>query len=395
MDNSVEILLGSQKNINSVNVDNYTKIELTNKKSEINEFTVNDVVNSTEVFDTERNSNAIYRIYGRIEWLSLLNGLTGNYSILQDFFYPAYDSTAKTILNSFDFYLVRPASSGYTNITNTTYYKRFFEVIATNNDFEIYPAGFSNNVYGEQIYSFNFKSDFDVSSYFDEFGFPATELYLYGQYKTKINGNNIAETMSATTWVTSTGKQTKIIFPSISLNVGDFVQTSTGAKIGDMIDYNADEFLQTQISGQTIYISTEYKNTFNQSKKIIWKYNPFISLRLRYFDDVISTANTGSTSYDIVNSIPNYATKIDNNGNYVWRNILQQGYLDPATGIGVNYPFINGRRYLFSTIIFGMQPDLNDINTKTVFNEISYSKNATNINITPISNLNNIGAPCQ
>ena len=75
MDKKIEILLGSEKNINSVNVDAYGKIELVRNTSELNEFTVNDVVNSTEQFDAEREANQIYRLYGRIEWLSLLNGL--------------------------------------------------------------------------------------------------------------------------------------------------------------------------------------------------------------------------------------------------------------------------------------------------------------------------------
>jgi hypothetical protein len=392
MDNNVEILLGSQKNINSINVNNYVKLELTNNISEITEFTVNGVVNSTEVFDVEREANPNYRIYGKIEWLSILNGLKSNYNKLEDFFNPTYDSTAKNITNSFNFYLVRPAETGYTYINNTIKYIRYFKIVATLNDFEIFPAGFSNNVYGEQTYSFSFKKDFDVSNYFDNFGFPLTELFLYLQYIPKINGNGVTETMSATTW--TSGGSSKIIYPTINLNIGDYIKTTTGAKIGDIVEYDKNEYLQTQVSGQTIYISTEYKIS-GVSKKLVWKFNPFIPFQLRYFDNSINNVNTGDTSYEIVNSIPSYATKLDNNGNYVWRDILSQGYVEPLTGVGVDYPFINGKRYLFSTIIFSIQPDLNNINTKTVFNEISYSNNTININKTPLTELNNIGKPCQ
>ena len=131
MDNRIEILLGSQKNTNSINTDNFNKIELTNNVSKITEFSVNDVVNSTEVFDAKRENNQVYRIYGRIEYLSLLNGIKSYYTKLEDFFNPQYTGDSKTIFNSFDFYLVAPtpyiSGTTYSNIPNTNYYRRTFQ----------------------------------------------------------------------------------------------------------------------------------------------------------------------------------------------------------------------------------------------------------------------------
>jgi hypothetical protein len=399
MDKSIEILLGSYKNINSVNTDSYDKLELTNNTSELMEYNINDVVNSTDVFDAEREANAVYRIYGKIEYLSMLNGLKNNvnnaaqnYGVLEDFFLPTYDSTAKNILNSFDFYLVRPAVSGYTEI-NETRYIRYFQVIAKPSDFEIFPAGFSNNVYGEQAYAFSFKKDFDVSQYYDNFGFPITELFLFPQYIRKTNRSSVSETMSATTW-SNIGVPSKMIYPPTGLNIGDYVKTTTGAKLGELIEYNKEEFTQRVISGQTVYISTYYQDGYSP-KSLIWKFNPFIPFRLRYFGDQLNSANTGSTSYDVVNSIPEYATKLDNNGNYVWRDILPQGYVEPLTGIGVDYPFLNKRRYLFSSIVFSVVPDLTNSNTLNVFKQIWYSRYATNQKITPLTDLTDIGKPCQ
>lgn len=564
MDKKVQILLGSQKNIASVNTDSYDKIELSNVVSELMEYDVNDAVNSTEVFDREREENLNYRIYGKIEYLSLLNGIkTGypsGYKELQDFFNPTYAAGTKDVMNSFQFYLTRAARSGYTKITGgstselvtnfnyivdekfddwviaspTNYpygwevsagvgsyiqqtpsnqakfvlgnqfinlisigkevpevygnfiletnisavlpsfdpamdgisvilsrngvfvtsfallstgigykriefslpqssgftrigilagsinksivmdyfkiyqtgettsslsitpegYMRYFEVIATPNDFEIYPAGFSNNVYGEQTYAFSFRKDFNVSQYFDEFGFPATELFLYAQYVPSKNGNNVNETMKYTKQWTNGGSGDRDIFTPTTLNVGDYVKTSTGAKIGDLIDYVKSEFIQTQLSEQTVYITTECKID-NISKNIVWKFNPFIPFRLRYFANELSSANTGNTSYDVVSSIPSYATKMDNEGNYVWREILPQGYTEPLTGLGVDYPFINKRRYLFSNIMLNVMPDLKDSTTATAFRQIWYSRNATLMNTQPKNDLNNIGKPCQ
>lgn len=414
MDRLVEILLGSQKNSKSINVDNYERVELFNNVSELTEYDVFDRVNATEVFDNERENNANYRIYGRIEYMSMLNNLKIGYTSFSDFYKPQTSSNRYNILNSFQFYLVRPASSGYTKITgsfsssssSTTTtetvesgdYIRYFQVVATPNDFELYPVGFSNNVYGEQTYAFNFNRDFDVNQYFDRFGFPLTELFLFPCYIKRINGNNVTEVMSGTTWDVN-GNAIKFLFPSVPvilLNHNDYVQISTGTRIGDLITYDKENFQQTQKSEQTFYIMTECKNDSNVSTNVIWKYNPFIPLRLRYFANELNTVNSGSTSYDDLMSKPEYATLIDNDGNYVWRDILPQGYKDPFTGIGVDYPFMNKRRYLFSPIVFSIIPDLNDNNTKEIFSNIWFSRFSTNLNINMKTNddLKNAGKPC-
>lgn len=536
MDNKLKILLGSEKNINSVNVDNYNKIELTKKESRITEFTVNDVVNATEQFDNEREANTIYRIYGRIEYLSLLNGLKSGYDKLEDFFNPKKTGSFKDIFNSFDFYLVAPSDTGYIKIgRNTNKYKRSFKVLAKPNNFEIYNAGFSNNVFGEQSYAFSFNLDFDVNNLYDAFGFPITELFLYAQYK-KIT----SESMSYIKW-SSRGNHFKSSYvgrPSAHINIGDNLAQVNGGLINDFIEYNDSEYSQNQIENQKYYIRTPYK-VGSTTKYLEWSYNPLIPFKLRYFDGVLSTAklskiventttldvykiddssknkinatkslkqnlntitrtitnwdtqtntyfnfnaNTGtlkflnSRTYKInfktqiylsdgtdkylaetylekstngtswvkipnttrkyleTNStegviiekyynsgdyirirvglipnpnerkleiIPDFATIIENDGKYVWRDIVQQGYTEPISNLGVDYPFFNGKRYLFSPITFSVVPNLSNesfekhTNTINVFNEISFSDDATIIDKTPITELDNIGKPCQ
>ena len=103
--------------------------------------------------------------------------------------------------------------------------------------------------------------------------------------------------------------------------------------------------------------------------------------------------NSGTTSYAQQSSIPYYATSIGN-GNFVWRDIIPQGQIDPVTNLGVNYPFVNCRRYLFSTVILDVSPNLNDPWTYQVFTEIQFGP-ATVMNTSPTGDINNIGAPCQ
>ena len=402
MDKTIEILLGSQKNIASINVDTFDKIQFIRNESELTEYDVYESLSSADVFDTERENNQVYRIYGRIEYMSLLNGLKQGYTNFEDFLLPDYSSTSGNIENSFDFYLVRPAESGYTEINGIAnadgddFYIRYFKVIATPSNFELIPAGFSNNVYGEKGYSFCFNIDFDVSIYLDRLKFPLTELFIYAQYKKKVNGNGVAETLSGVTW----SQQGDIIvssIPTTSLNVGDYVKTSDNTKIGDLIVHNKENFEQFQISGQTFYITTKCNHPLNGSIDLVWEYNPFIPVRLRYFSSSLNSVNSGSTSYDEVTSIPEYATLIDDKGNYVWRDIVSQGIIDPISEQGVNYPFINGKRYVFQSVLLSITPTLDNQVTKTVFNDIWFTQNVTKTNTTIKNNgdLGNIGKPCQ
>ena len=138
---------------------------------------------------------------------------------------------------------------------------------------------------------------------------------------------------------------------------------------------------------QEYYINTPYNAGVLQ-----WKYNPFISFPLRYFYDNLNTANSGSTSYAQQSTIPYYATPIGG-GNYVWKEIIPQGLTDPLNGVGVDYPFVNMKRYLFSPVILDVSPNLNDPFTLNVFTEIQFGA-PTVLNKTPNSDLNNIGKPC-
>lgn len=390
MDEKGQILLHSMQNIRAVNADSFQKIELSGKHSLMHEYDARNVLSATELFNIEREENAVYRIYGKIEYLSLLNGLRNNYSTLQHFFTPQFNGDSKILVNSFDFYLVRPYT-GYTQISGSIVYKRYFQVIATPTEFDIYPAGFANNVYGEQAYAFIFNKDFDVSKYFDEFGFPATELFIYAQYKPK---QTPPETISYTKW-SSSGVESVSSFPVAILNNGDYVKTSINEKISDLIEYSEALYLQEQYLPQTFYIRTPYVEN-SITKYLVWKYNPFIPLQLRYFTEQTYEANISGSSYEQTTTIPNYATEYPaGTGNYVWRNILEQGYIDPLTGIGVDYPFVNKKRYLFSNIVLDVIPDLNNASTLAAFSKIKYGT-PTIINTTPVvDDINNIGKPCQ
>jgi len=395
MDEQLEILLHQYQNVASINVDAFNTIQLTNNAVEINEYDIRNVLSVTEVFDAEREANQIYRIYGRIEFMSILNGLKNGYNKFQDFFLPEYTGSSKNILNSFDFYLVRPSISGYTHIitgsstnNSTITYNRFFTIIATPNQFDLFPVGFSNNVFGEQGYTYDFNVDIDVSSFQDQFGFPVTELFLYAQYKPALSP---VELLAAKQWDNTGGVTTPNILTKSFIS-GDTVMSLNGQKFGDIIDYSKLDYLQVQLQPEQFYITTPYSGGTN---RLIWKYNPFIPLRLRYLTDSVYNANISGTSYADVQSIPYYATSADTAGNYVWRYIMSEGYKDPLSGIGTDHPFVNKRRYLFTSIVLDVQPDLDDTETLTAFEQVWYARNSYKLNVTPTGDINKMGQPCQ
>lgn len=384
--NKLEILLNSKRNIRSVNIDNYVNIELSNKESLITEYDVRNAISASDIFDKEREENSIYRFYGKIDYLSLLNNLKLNYVELSSFFLKT-EFNAKTLLNSFDIYLLKPSPS-YTQIPNTTYYVRNFDVIARSNDFELFNSGFNTNLFNEQLFSYILSKDINIDDYLNnQFNIPITELFLFFTYKPTTNGMTppIMETFSGTTWNNSMIEEKEVLGYK-KYDIGDTIY-------GDLVNYSKNTFEETSVSGQTYYITTAYLDNKNETKFLQWKYNPFIPIRLRYLTNTLYSGNKNNSAFEVVNSIPDYATNIGND-NYVWRNIVPQGYLDPSNGNGVDYPFINKKRYVFSNLVLDVNPDLSHGNTNSVFNEILFDIGNDKILTNKPKNINNIGNPC-
>jgi len=381
MDEHFDIQLGSKRNINSVNTDIFTCIDLKISVKEVLQYNTSNTLSSNDVFDAEREINENYRIYGKIEYISLLNNLLANTPILDDFFIPKMSGNTKTLLNSFNFYLVKPATTGYTQTTidgDNTYYVRKFDVITTINNIDIFPAGFSNNVYNEQTYGFTVNVDIDITGILDQLGFPLTELYLYADFKTDTNISK-----QRTNW-DSNGVSTIIPY-----NYEEKVY-------GDIIQFDRENFAQYAYSAQTHYINVKYLTGVGTLFEVLsWKFNPLIPIRLRYFDDSVNKVNINDVSYDETSKIPYYALSYpDDSGAYrIWREIQLQGYIDPTTGLGVDYPFVNNRRYCFNTIIIDIIPNLDHENTNKQFKDLMFGL-PTTLNIIPTTPLNDIGKQC-
>ena len=70
---------------------------------------------------------------------------------------------------------------------------------------------------------------------------------------------------------------------------------------------------------------------------------PFKKMEIMNFSGIIENSNIDEET----EGIPDYA-EVYPNGVISWRDFLPIGFLEPDTGVGVDYPFINGKHYFYS-----------------------------------------------
>lgn len=383
MSKIIQIQLGRFKNQFAIDVDQNLNVELTSSHKELLSFNESSVINVSELFNSERQESQSYRVYGRLDWMSIINGLFLQYTKIGDFFKTTrlgneLGGLSKNIVNSFDIYLCYP-STGNTQISPTEFIRNNV-IISKMENIEIYKAGYSRNIFANYIYAFDFNVDFNIEGYRDSFGKPINRFYLYFNYKPTTNGNLFPETVKRKVYSGS-----PISLPYVTHTSGDLI-------VGDKVSYDMLNFEEQLIEQMEYYVSFPHADTNNFLKQMVFKYNPFIEIKVRDFSDEIVYANiSGGTETDL--NIPDYAIPIDNQGNYIWKNLLDNGYIDPITGAGVDYPFLNKRHYIFNTIVLPMQPDMNDTYTAGVFNDIAFGANEK-LYVKPTSDLKNLGNKC-
>jgi len=352
-----KLILSTNRYANSPSVDYYKTIELKNETR----FLLNDEnvtnINLSDLFNIERENSYNYRLLGTINYLSLINNLNSNYSELQDFFV-RYNggNNPKNIYNSFKIYILKKSDS-YISLGNNRYKERF-DIVTEITDITLYNCGFSKNIFNDNIYLYNFNVDVNVKDVRDYFNKPITDLYLYFDYQLDISKNEILYTKDYNSVSNESNNLLITRTSNITHNIDDLV-------IGNLVKREDNEFEETIINEQ------EYIIKFTLNSNILqFKYNPFIKIKLRDYNDVVYFGNKTSNTKNII-IIPDYAKIIGNpsDGNYIWKELLPHGFIDPITNLGVNFPFVNGAHYVFTNNILSVKPDLSNINTEIIFNK--------------------------
>lgn len=351
-------ILSTDRFANAPGVDYYKTIELKNKtKFLLNDENINNV-NLSDLFNLERENSFNYRIIGSINYLSLVNNLNNNYSEIEDFFVKYNGGTnPKNIFNSFKIYLLKKSDS-YISLGSDLYKERY-DVITEINDVTLYNCGFSKNIFNDNIFLFNFNIDINVKDIRDYFNKPITELYLYFDYQLDVNKNEILFTKDFNNTSNENKNLTITKTSNTDYTIDDLI-------IANLIRKRDNEFDETIINEQEFKI----RYRLNNNRSLQFKYNPFIKIKLRDYNDVVYFGNKNGNTKNFIN-IPDYAKIVGNplDGNLIWKELLPHGFIDPITNLGVNFPFVNGYHYVFTNNILSVRPDLNDPNTAIIFNK--------------------------
>lgn len=293
----------------------------------------------------------------------------------------------------------RVINRGNTNETTSDYYVRRNKILTSVEDSILVKAGFEQNIFnsktksepavltpnnlartsvkeGGQAYTLSFNNDVDLNGLIDNQKRPLLELYFTTIWKgyfgwtnplkqgfefnlPLVNGVpspwwNVANTYSDTNIPTGTYFSPPPLLQGPftyqqNLNVGDIID-------GDYCEYNGYDQTERVIS------SLNHKFTFNnviftldtiapQNNQFGYYYKPHNPITIRTLSNYIEEGN----AINVV-GIPGYAYYSNLSNSFRWRDIYPYGFLD-ADGIGVDYPFINGKHYPFVNTIFRLIPE--------------------------------------
>ena len=336
---------------------------------------------------------------------SLGNGETGsetnyfniyNVGYLGSTFNVGKTGTFKRVLN--------PDSSGE---TTSKYYVRRHKIITNPEDAVLVKTAYENNVFnlktqyekpiyggnpptlvtpptlprtsileGSQTYTLSFNVDIDTTNLIDNQKRPVSELFFttiwkgYWGWTNKLRQGYYFNTKQIFGFPSSWWNLNNVLadtniptqqYNSNFVGVGPFLYTSdltSGDTIdGDYCEWNDYEQLERVISKQV------HKITFNQTyfkqnldatpnNTFGYYYHPHNSITIKAFSPYIEE---GPVDVNIV-GIPNYAFYSNASDSFRWRDIYPFGYIDNE-GVGVDYPFTNGKHYPYDNIIFRLFPD--------------------------------------
>lgn len=136
---------------------------------------------------------------------------------------------------------------------------------------------------------------------------------------------------------------------------------------GDFCEWN--DFEQTERVISEIYHKITFNpNLFDINQQQVttntnqrgYYYKPHNSLKIRVFSDYIEEGDKR-----LVENIPNYSYFSTTTDQFRWRDLYPYGFVD-SSGLGVDYPFLNGVHYPFQNYIFRIIPEGTNYSEQTI-----------------------------
>jgi len=239
--------------------------------------------------------------------------------------------------------------------TPSEYYVRKYKVLTTNN-YDVYKCAFSTNIYPEtnknnlgvsnDTWLFHFNTDIELGGLTDYNNRPITEVYL-GLIK-RSGQNNFPWSNVVSGWefnkrTISTNSGIETVSNFVSGGVGTIEKPNNLFDyVGDYVEYNKEEITEKIISK----VIHRFGNAIEPNGEGYYL-EPFKKIKIRVFSNVIETSSLDEPT----EGIPNYAETYPN-GDIAWRDLLDIGYFESEGNNGVDYPFVNGKHYLFDNFNF-------------------------------------------
>jgi len=246
----------------------------------------------------------------------------------------------------------------------------------------------TSTIEGSQCYTLSFNRDINLKGLTDNQKRPVSEIFFttiwkgYWGWTNKLKEgfefNTPLQNNQPSFWwdINNLQSDTNIANISYTSNVGLGPFFYMGdLKSGDIIDGDFCEWNDYEQKERVISRKT-HKFTFNQNwfqqyeifsltNQLGYYYYPLNPMTIKVFSEYIEEG-----SDDSVVGIPDYAFFSNMSNGFRWRDIYPIGFVDTA-GLGVDYPFTNGKHYPFNTTIFRIfyegigQPDITQIEDPT------------------------------
>lgn len=298
--------------------------------------------------------------------------------------------------------------------TMSTYYVRRHKILTSSDNAVLVKAGFEQNIFtsksklepavltpnnlvrtsvkeGNQSYTLTFNSDIDITGLIDNQKRPLSELYFTTIWKGYFGWTNplkegftfnlpLVNNEPSPWWdINNVSSDANlpigIYFSQTTPPVGPFVYNEN-LQIGDIVDgdycefnaYNQEERVISNILHKFTFNSTYFNltgnTTSNNTNQLGYYYQPHKTVVIRRFSDYIEEGDA-----QLIVGVPNYSFYSNLSNSFRWRDLYPFGFID-ASGIGVDFPFINGKHYPFVENIFRLIPEGSQIGNQFI-NEIA------------------------
>lgn len=221
------------------------------------------------------------------------------------------------------------------------YNSRWFKKISKLSEIETFNTAFATNIYKDQIYSYSFNKDYDITLIDDYLGRPLTEVYI------SLVKNQDYDTDDGSPFWTLVESGLKTILETSEYDINTLNTTITGDSIendlnnssdlifGDITEYNPANQTETvlEIAYHRFNTTNREDNNFLEG----YYYKPHYKKQIRKFSDYVEFAFSGESI------VPYYATTFSD-GRVTWRDIIPNDFAN-----GTAIPFFNGCHYIYNS----------------------------------------------